>query len=337
MNKYSAKDVQLTILLEDVITATTRIIPMHKNKGKSILRCLRARTEYIKNPNKTNDGELVSSFFCDPKTVDVEFLLAKKEYKSLTGREQNNDVIAYQVRQSFYPGEVTPKEANKIGYEFASRFLKDNHAFIVATHIDKAHIHNHIIWNSTTLDCTRKFRNFWGSTKAVRKLSDTLCVEHGLSIVENPKKKGMHYGLWLGDNKKLSHREKLKLTIDTAMDNEPKDFEELLAYLRVAGYEIKKEKQYAFLGPGQKRFIRLDTLGDAYSYDNLCASITKGDYAKPRSKTQTFAEISSVKVDLLVNIQAKLKAGKGAGYEHWAKKFNLKQMSQTMNYLSKMA
>lgn len=164
--------------------ATTRIIPMHRNKGKSIAQCLRARTDYVKNPEKTNGGELISAFACDPRTVDAEFLLSKKEYQARTGRVQKRDVIAYQVRQSFRPGEVSPEEANKIGYEFASRFLKGNHAFIVATHVDKAHIHNHIVWNSTDLDCTHKFRNFWGSTRAVQQLSDTLCVEHGLSIIE---------------------------------------------------------------------------------------------------------------------------------------------------------
>ena len=102
--------------------ATTRIIPMHRNKGKSIAQCLRARTDYVKNPEKTNGGELISAFACDPRTVDAEFLLSKKEYQARTGRSQKRDVIAYQVRQSFRPGEVSPEEANKIGYEFASRF-----------------------------------------------------------------------------------------------------------------------------------------------------------------------------------------------------------------------
>ena len=122
--------------------AATRIIPMHQNKGKTVAQCLSARTGYAKNPDKTNAGELVSSFGCDPKTVDAEFMLAKREYRTITGRTQARDVIAYQVRQSFKPGEITPEEANRVGYEFAARFLKGNHAFIVATHIDKAHIHN---------------------------------------------------------------------------------------------------------------------------------------------------------------------------------------------------
>ena len=102
-------------------------------------------------------------------------------------------MIAYQIRQSFKPGEVTPEEANQLGYGFAKRFTKGGHAFIVCTHTDKQHIHNHIIWNATTLDYTRKFRNFWGSSRAVRRLNDTICIENGYSIVENPKPHGKSY------------------------------------------------------------------------------------------------------------------------------------------------
>lgn len=132
--------------------ATTRLIPMHQNKGKSVSQCLADRTEYAKNPNKTAEGQLICAYGCDPATVDAEFLAAKRIYADRTGRSQRSDVIAYQVRQSFRPGEVTPEEANKIGYEFAMRWTKGKHAFIVATHVDKVHIHNHIIYNSTTLD-----------------------------------------------------------------------------------------------------------------------------------------------------------------------------------------
>ena len=120
--------------------ATTRLIPMHQNKGKTVSQCLTDRTEYAKNPDKTEDGQLISAYECDPATVDAEFLAAKRIYADRTGRSQRSDVIAYQVRQSFRPGEVTPEEANKIGYEFAMRWTKGKHAFIVATHVDKVHM-----------------------------------------------------------------------------------------------------------------------------------------------------------------------------------------------------
>ena len=115
---------------------------MHINKGKTIAQCLADRTDYAKNPEKTNDGELISTYACDHRTLDAEFLFAKRQYRAITGKDEANDVIAYQVRQSFKPGEVTPEEANQIGYDFASRFLKGKHAFIVCTHTDKQHIHN---------------------------------------------------------------------------------------------------------------------------------------------------------------------------------------------------
>ena len=132
--------------------ATTRIIPMHINKGKTLAQCLSDRMGYGENPEKTNGGEYITSYECDPQTADSEFLLSKKRYLTLTGRTQDNDVIAYQIRQSFKPGEITPKEANRIGYEFAMRFTKGEHAFIICTHVDKKHIHNHVYWNSTKLD-----------------------------------------------------------------------------------------------------------------------------------------------------------------------------------------
>lgn len=125
--------------------AATRLMALHINKGKSVAACLKARTDYAQNPDKTEQGELVSSYECSPLTVYEEFLLSKRQYERQTGRRQKNDIIAYHIRQSFRPGEVTPEEANKIGYELAMRFTKGRHAFLVATHTDKEHIHNHIL------------------------------------------------------------------------------------------------------------------------------------------------------------------------------------------------
>ena len=144
-NDLDAADVRHFLFMGVMTLAATRLIPMRKNKGKSIGACLHNHTSYIQNPDKTAQGELVSSYQCSPLTVDEEFLLTKRLYEQTTGRSQKSDVIAYQVRQSFKPGEVTPEEANRIGYEFAERFLKGKHAFIVATHTDRAHIHNHIM------------------------------------------------------------------------------------------------------------------------------------------------------------------------------------------------
>lgn len=311
--------------------ATTRLIPMHQNKGKTVSQCLTDRTEYAKNPDKTEDGQLISAYECDPATVDAEFLAAKRIYADRTGWSQRSDVIAYQVRQSFRPGEVTPEEANKIGYEFAMRWTKGKHAFIVATHVDKVHIHNHIIYNSTTLDCTKKFRNFLGSTNAVRRLSDAICMEHRLSVILNPKPSRGHYGKWLGEQKRPTFSDRLRQAIDVALKQKPKDFEHFLTLMQSAGYEVRRGAHIAFKGVGQQRFIRLRSLGEGYSESELQEVIVGKKLHMPR---KTAAAKPNKQVNLLVDIQTKLQAGKGPGYERWAKTFNLKQMAHTLNYLS---
>ncbi len=310
--------------------ATSRLIPMHKNKGKSIAQCLADRTDYAKNSEKTSAGEYVSSYECDPRTVQGEFMLSKRAYLDITGRTQESDVIAYQIRQSFRPGEITPELANKLGYELAMNFTKGKHAFIVATHVDKAHIHSHIIFNSTSLDCTRKFRNFWGSTSAVRKLSDRICLENGLSIVENPKPSRGHYGKWLGDKKALNHSDKIRLSIDSTLQKKPQTFEEFLRLMELAGYEVKRGKQIGFKSAEQGKFIRFRSLGKGYSQEEIQSIISgKAISREQKSSKQNYRK----SVNLLVDIQAKINEGKGAGYEQWAKIYNLKQMAQTINFL----
>ena len=184
--------------------ATTRIMPLHVGKGRTESRAISDIIDYVANPQKTDNGRLITGYACDSRTADAEFLLAKRQYIAATGRVRGtDDVIAYHVRQSFRPGEITPEEANRLGVEFAKRFTKGNHAFVVCTHIDKSHVHNHIIWSAVSLEYDRKFRNFWGSTKAVRRLSDTICIENGLSIVENPKPHGKNYNKYMGMRQRI--------------------------------------------------------------------------------------------------------------------------------------
>ena len=307
--------------------AATRLIAMRKNKGKSIAACLHDHTSYIQNPDKTEQGELVSSYQCSPLTVDEEFMLTKRLYEQTTGRRQKSDVIAYQVRQSFRPGEVTPEEANRIGYEFAERFLKGKHAFIVATHTDRAHIHNHIIYNSTALDGTRKFRDFFFSALAVQRLSDLICLEHQLSTIEykpyRERQKRIVYP------PKESNRDRLCGIIDTILARQPEDYEAFLQKLEQQGYEVKRGKHTAVKGKGQKRFIRFRTLGTGYGEDEIKAVLEgKAEhrpYQKKPLKEQSF--------QLLVDIQGKMAEGKSVGYKRWATKFNLKEMSKTLLFL----
>ena len=239
--------------------AATRLIALHVNKGKTVAQCLADRTDYSQNAEKTNDGEFISSYECDPKTADEEFLLSKRQYQHTTGRQQKNNIIAYQIRQSFKPGEITPEEANQVGYETAMRWTKGKHAFIVATHIDKAHIHNHIIYNSTSLDASRKFNNFFLSGLAVQRLSDMVCLEHGLSIITpKPYRERQKRTIY---PKKRTQRDELCDAIDSVLSQKPKRFEDFIQSLASMGFEFKDGKQPAFKGKEQKRFIRLRSLG----------------------------------------------------------------------------
>ena len=303
---------------------------MHHIKGKSITQCLYERTSYATDGSKTAKGELISSYECDPVTAAAEFALDKREYFIRTGRSQEHDIIAYQIRQSFKPGEVTAEEANRIGYEFAERFLKGKHAFIVCTHINRRHIHNHIIWNSISLDYNRKFRNFWYSTNAVRKLSDLICTEHQLSVVENPKPHGLTYDKWLGNNAKPSQRELLRAAIDGVLAKHPADFEAFLKLLNELGYTVKRGKYIAFHQADCKKAIRMASLGEEYTEDEIRAVLVGKKEHIPR-KRRSLPEAQ--KTSLLIDIEAKLQEGKSVGYERWAKVFNLKQMAQTVNYL----
>ena len=159
----------------------------HAMRARHWAEIVKERLDYAQNPLRTEDGEYVSSYQCDPHTAVMEFLLAKAEYDKKTGRSRKGGVIAYQIRQSFKPGEITPEEANRTGYELAMRFTKGKHDFTVSTHTDKKHIHNHIIFNSTTLDCNRKFRNFFLSAFTLQRCSDLICFEHRLFLVVNRK------------------------------------------------------------------------------------------------------------------------------------------------------
>ena len=307
--------------------AATRLIALHKNKGKSVAACLKSRTDYAQNPDKTNRGELVSSYECSPLTADEEFMLSKRQYELATGRRQKNDVIAYQIRQSFRPGEITAEEANKVGYELAMRFTKGKYAFIVATHTDREHIHNHIIYNSTALDGTRKFRDFLLSGLAVQRVSDLICLEHQLSVIEiKPYRERQKRTLY---PPKESNRDRLCSVIDSILAEKPKDYEDFLQKLEQQGYEVKRGKYTSVKGARQKRFIRFRTLGAGYSEDEIKAVIAGEAEHRPHQKQPP----KEKQFNLLVDVQAKLAEGKSGGYARWAKKYNLKEMSKTLIFL----
>lgn len=314
--------------------AATRIMPIHIRKGTDAGKAIERVLDYIENPEKTENKQLVSSFQCNAALADKEFLLLRKQYLEKTGRNQRNaEVLAYHIRQSFVPGEITPEEANRLGTEFAHRFTRDQHAFVVCTHVDKAHIHNHIVWSSTTLDCTHKFRNFKNSEKAVRNLSDMICMEHGYSTIENPERHGKSYDQWLGAKVKPSHREELRIAIDEIIAHKPESINELFDVLTESGYEIKgrNSENPSFRKRGQARYMRLDTLGENYEKQILTAVIS-GTQKHLIHKSKHAAK-NPESGSLLIDIEAKLREGKGGGYENWAKSYNLKQIAKTVLYL----
>ena len=301
------------------------------------IETMRDRFDYGKNPQKTQDGAFVISYMCDAETAYAEFALDKAKYKAITGREQKaeHDVLYYHKRQSFMPGEIDHKSALKIGYETAMRWTKGKHAFFVVSHVDRPHPHVHIYYNSTTLDCTRKFRDFLGSARAFRRLSDRICLENNLSVVMNPKMKSKgefkHYGEWLNDNKPLTFQKRLKKQIDICLNRRPKTFDEFLIEMELSGYEVKHRRGggISFRAKGQKRFTWLQTatLGKGYGLEDIVAiieerNVPSGDRAdSPR------------KVNLIIDIQSRMRAGRGPAYERWAKVFNLKQMAAALQYL----
>lgn len=261
-------------------------------------------------------------------TVDEEFMLSKRQYEQITGRRQRHEVIAYQIRQSFKPGEITPEEANRLGQELALRFTKGKYAFIVATHTDRAHVHNHIVFNSTSIDGTRKFKNFWLSSIALQRVSDLVCLENGLSVITpkpyRERAKRTDYP------RRVKYRDVLCEDIDAVLQKKPESFEAFLQELKALDYEIKCGKHISVKGKNQARFIRLSSLEEGYTEAELRAHFLGQQEHKPREKRNYHTDVRPF--NLVIDIQSKLKS-KGVGYQRWASVYNLKQMSKTLLFL----
>lgn len=311
--------------------ATTWLKPLHVGKGRSLQKALFQITDYGKNEEKTENGRFVTGYQCDPMTVDAEWLLSKREYFAATGRKQEQDVIVYHLRQAFPVGKVSAEEANRIGQELAHTLTKGNHSFLVCTHTDKDHYHNHIYINSVSLDHRRKFRNFKNSAWAVRRISDKICLEHGLSIVEEPKPSRNLHEKWKAE-KEPSYQEKLRWAMDDILSKKPKTFDDFLKELEVAGYQIKRGKHTAVFAEGQKRATRFDTLKGDYTDEAIRERIA-GTREHPPIRPRFGKEYQSPKLDRLIDIPAKIREGKGVGYERWAKVHNLKALSKALLYL----
>ena len=323
--------------------ATTWIKPIHKAKGRSVAATLAGSIGYADNPDKTNGYEFVKSYGCDYYTAPNDFALTKQLYEQQTGRGgQVGDILAYHVRQSFKPGEITPEAALEVGYALMEKFTHGRHQFVVAVHTDKEHIHCHCIFSAVNMDCTGKFRNPMRSMKIVRQISDFLCAERGLSIVENPQPSRGSYRDWQDKKEPQSNRDKLREIIDNSL-SAGMVFEQFLGAMHSAGCEVKRGKYLSFKLPDAERFIRVKSLGEDYTEEALRERCTGKRTIVPKVKTDANAERKSAEYmaavtkqntpSLLIDIQAKIAAGAGDGYVHWMKIFNLKTAARTLIFL----
>ena len=294
--------------------AVTKIKPVKSTLSKAL--------DYIENPDKTDGKMLISSFGCSYETADIEF-----GYTLSQALDKGNN-LAFHLIQSFAPGEVDYEKAHEIGKQLADAVTKGQHEYVVTTHIDKGHIHNHIIFCAVNFVDHHKYNSNKRSYYGIRNMSDKLCRENGLSVVVPGKgSKGKSYAEYQAEKTGTSWKGKLKTTVD-ALIPQVSSFEELLTRLQAAGYEIKPGKYVSCRAPGQERFTRLKTLGADYTEEAIRERI-----AGRRTKAAK-APREQRGVSLLIDIENSIKAAQSKGYEQWAKIHNLKQAAKTMNFLT---
>ena len=294
--------------------AVTKIKPVKSTLSKAL--------DYVENPDKTDGKMLISSFGCSYETADIEF-----GYTLSQALDKGNN-LAFHLIQSFAPGEVDYEKAHEIGKQLADAVTKGQHEYVVTTHIDKGHIHNHVIFCAVNFVDHHKYNSNKRSYYGIRNMSDKLCRENGLSVVVPGKgSKGKSYAEYQAEKTGTSWKGKLKTTVD-ALIPQVSSFEELLTRLQAAGYEIKPGKYVSCRAPGQERFTRLKTLGADYTEEAIRERI-----AGRRAKAAK-APGEQRGVSLLIDIENSIKAAQSKGYEQWAKIHNLKQAAKTMNFLT---
>ena len=294
--------------------AVTKIKPIKSTLSKAL--------DYIENPDKTDGKMLISSFGCSYETADIEFGY------TLSQALDKGSNLAFHLIQSFAPGEVDYEKAHEIGKQLADAVTKGQHEYVVTTHIDKGHIHNHVIFCAVNFVDHHKYNSNKRSYYGIRNMSDKLCRENGLSVVVPGKgSKGKSYAEYQAEKTGTSWKGKLKTTVD-ALIPQVSSFEELLTRLQAAGYEIKPGKYVSCRAPGQERFTRLKTLGADYTEEAIRERIA-GRRAKAAKAPREQRGVS-----LLIDIENSIKAAQSKGYEQWAKIHNLKQAAKTMNFLT---
>ena len=298
---------------------------MAVTKIKAIRGTLSKAIAYILNPEKTDEKLLVSSYGCASETAAREFEWTRKiaEQKGMNPVR----IIARHVIQSFEIGEVTPELAHEIGKQFADEILGGKYEYVLTTHIDKDHVHNHLIFNAVDFVNYHAYKSYKRIYYDMREVSDRLCKENGLSVIPPSQNKGMGYKEYTEAKRGTSWKQKLKQTIDRLVIT-AKDYDDFLRLMQEAGYEIKTGKYISFRAKGQERFTRSKTIGENYTEERIKERIA--GRTPRRSQRQTAPKV----ISLIGDIQERIRLIDSKGYEYKAKLTILKEAARTLNYLT---
>lgn len=298
---------------------------MAVTKIKAIRGTLSKAIAYILNPEKTDEKLLVSSYGCASETAAREFEWTRKiaEQKGMNPVR----IIARHVIQSFEIGEVTPELAHEIGKQFADEILGGKYEYVLTTHIDKDHVHNHLIFNAVDFVDYHAYKSYKRIYYDMREVSDRLCKENGLSVIPPSQNKGMGYKEYTEAKRGTSWKQKLKQTIDRLVIT-AKDYDDFLRLMQEAGYEIKTGKYISFRAEGQERFTRSKTIGENYTEERIRERIAG------RTPRRSQRQATPKGISLIGDIQARIRLIDSKGYEHKAKLTILKEAARTLNYLT---
>ena len=298
---------------------------MAVTKIKAIRGTLSKAIAYILNPEKTDEKLLVSSYGCASETAAREFEWTRKiaEQKGMNPVR----IIARHVIQSFEIGEVTPELAHEIGKQFADEILGGKYEYVLTTHIDKDHVHNHLIFNAVDFVNYHAYKSYKRIYYDMREVSDRLCKENGLSVIPPSQNKGMGYKEYTEAKRGTSWKQKLKQTIDRLVIT-AKDYDDFLRLMQEAGYEIKTGKYISFRAKGQERFTRSKTIGENYTEERIKERIAG------RTPRRSQRQATPKGISLIGDIQERIRLIDSKGYEHKAKLTILKEAARTLNYLT---
>ena len=281
--------------------------------------------DYITNPDKTDEKLLVSSFGCSPETADLEFAMTREMTKK-NGMDKGNN-LAFHLIQSFKPGEVDAETAHRLGQQFADEVLKGKYEYVISTHVDKNHIHNHIIFNAASFVDHHKYVSNKRSYHKICRISNRICQENGLATSMPTEEKGKSYKENMEYHRGTSWKAKVRVAVDKAIWSSI-NYDEFLQKMQLAGYEIRQGKHLSFRAPEQKNFTYMKSLGSYYTEENVRVRLEKNRY-----KTKAPKHLSR-EARLYINISTYVTTGNREGFERWAKLNNLKEAARTFNYLS---